>query len=381
MVGCSLGAMEWIRTDAHNTCAGIEVPCSGTDCTKVAVGPCNTSSAPSFYIQSEFIALAFIGNSQTYTSDPAQVVLISPYAHANNGYRDYSGNMSVEGGGTYAYVMSGAFMGLDPAVSGGFVGTASYLMKSGSVSTNVNSFYYASVPGAARVDRTSTDGSVYGHPDGPVDVCIAPKTNDACGPDITYSAGDYKFTIYGRTMGSAYTAPSPSTYLGFRFKLTAVGLSSLTATFNANNVDLAGVAGVDVTSMRIGSDQGTVEWQFPTQYNVGDAAAENGTMVPLATKTVKIRGVPIDATSMYVDYLFDGTDFQVANKYFVYDPTQTATNNAAPAVGSSSGTSGGGTGGSGGSGGSSSVSSASSWSIFIPMGLVISAAFSLLVAV
>jgi len=328
-------SLSWTRAGTTQTCAGIQIPCNSmATCTRVGVGPCNdTAVGPPFYITSEYVGMAFIGSDTLYQTTSSEVKVVNPFQNDNNGYRDYNDTNQ------YAYTMTGAYFGSNPNSSGGYIGVASFLMKNGRVSTNKNGFYYSSVPGRARVDRSSSGGSQYGAPDGPQEVCIAPKNGNACGSNITYTAGDYKFTIYGYTVGENYSTdtrpgsngfPSPTNYIGIRMKLTAVNLNNLTASFNANGVSLDNLGTADVTSMSLGSTRGKVSWAFPTKYNVG-----TDPNVPAYTRDVKIKASAVagSSTSLYLDYLFKSSDFTTKDVYFVYDPTTTADSTPMPVAG------------------------------------------------
>ena len=224
-----------------------------------------------------------------------------------------------------AYIQTGGFYGDDPAVGGGYVGTANYIVTDGTVTTNTNEFYLAGALGEARVQRLD---SPYGAPSGPWSVCISPLTNGACGAARSFAEGSFKFSVYGYTTGSAYALPTigssaaTPTEFGVRMKLTLVGATGdIDLHFNDDPaLTLAALGSTSVTSFTVTSGAlGTISYGFHTDYNIGDiptSGTSGSVPTPTATKQVKIRAsaVPSDATSIYVDYLFIASDFTVADK-------------------------------------------------------------------
>jgi len=174
--------------------AGISTECNSLEtCTEVAIGPCKDATAgPEYYINQYSHSLAFLSDADAYLTDSTKVVQAEKWSGLNvKGYRDVNGDKT-EGTAKYAYIMTGAWYG--SAVSGGYVGSGSYLMKSGTISTNKNTFYVSTTAGETAVTR---DDSTFGAPIGPYQGCISPLTDGACGAARTFKTGDYKFSIYG----------------------------------------------------------------------------------------------------------------------------------------------------------------------------------------
>lgn len=222
-----------------------------------------------------------------------------------------------------AYVQTGGFYGDNPAVMGGYVGTANYIVTDGTVTTNTNDFYLATDVTDARVQRLD---SPYGAPSGPWSVCISEVVNGACGAARSFKEGAFKFSVYGYTTGSAYALPdvggATPTEFGVRMTLKLVGATGdIDLHFNNDpTLTLAKLGSTSVTSFTLGSGAlGSITYAFQTKYNIGavPSSGNNGTVpTPTATKDVKIRAsaVPNEETSIYVDYLFIASDFAVADK-------------------------------------------------------------------
>lgn len=342
----SVSTYSWIQTtktaeklaaDGMETCAGISTECNSLEtCTEVAIGPCKDATAgPEYYINQYSHSLAFLSDADAYLTDSTKVVQAEKWSGLNvKGYRDVNGDKT-EGTAKYAYIMTGAWYG--SAVSGGYVGSGSYLMKSGTISTNKNTFYVSTTAGETAVTR---DDSTFGAPIGPYQGCISPLTDGACGAARTFKTGDYKFSIYGYTAGTAFALPKvPTTgaedakFFGLR-TLVALKLKSgadvpstnLEIHFNGDpTLNLETLGSKDVSSFTLYEKGGTesIKYDFPKKYNIFPIpTGTSGDMgVPTATKDVKIRVSLVPGrTAIYVDYIFDAADFNVKDKVFIYDP-------------------------------------------------------------
>merc|ERR1711939_602014 len=119
-------------------------------------------------------------------------------------------------------------------------------------------------------------GSPYGAPDGPTNVCMSPTTTaNQCGPDITYKDGDYKFNIYGKTLGANFQGPQKA-FFGVRLKLKIHNAANAAVYFNGDtSKTITNLGNTDVTSMFVTfTSSGTEEAlsiTFPSKYNIGTA--------------------------------------------------------------------------------------------------------------
>jgi len=336
-------AYTWVKTtksaaqllEGPDMCAGIKLnPATWAGYTSVAVGPCTSkTTGPPVYIEQDLVDLIFVNGADAYLADEAnKLEKIDPTAGSSNGYRDFTAEKEVGTGNKYAYMQTGGFYGVDPASSGGYVGTANYIVTDGTITTATNDFYLAQTVGDARVTRDqSTDGA----PNGPWAVCISPVTSGgACGAARSFKEGTYKFSVYGYTSGTSYALPTfgstTATEFGVRMKLKLVGATgAIDLHFNNDPaLTLAKLGSTSVTSFSVTSGEGTIEFAFQSDYNIGDvptSGTSGNVPTPTATKKVKIRAsaVPSDKTSVYVDFLFIASDFAAAGKYFIYDPTLT----------------------------------------------------------
>lgn len=358
-------ALHWVRSTNKDTCVGIEVPCRSLEsCTKVAVGPCaSAATGPAWYTTSVLEGMAVLDDGYLYangTANMSKVDIISIYPGPNNGYRDFKNHTD------YANVMTGAFVGFaNGADSGGFVGVGSALCKKATgITANTYPLYHGSNKDALRVDRsaeTTGSNSPVGAPLGPDDVCMSPTTTpNQCGPDITYNDGDYKFNIYGKTLGANFQGPRRA-FFGVRLKLQIHNAANAAVYFNGDtSKTITNLGNTDVTSMFVTfTSNGTEEAlsiTFPSKYNIGTTASPN----PTESKDVKIRISPQGVNGLWVDYLFDASDFQTKDKWFLYDPTMVAGDKATVSAAAASQNSANSGGGGGNSSSSSQASSASS---------------------
>jgi len=300
-------------------CAGLRNQCTDMQsCTYHAYGPCGGASAPPVYLEAHIVGSALVSNAATYLTDASQLTILTPSTVSNNGYvtRDDS---ATSGSATYAFMTAGGFVGTNPSVSGGYVGMASYLLKSGTISTSTNSVIVPTSIGSGTVQSHNT--------------CISPLTGGACGASRTFNQGDYKFSIYGYTTGSSYAVQSGVTHLGVRVKMSLVGAQANLIINGDKTLDTIGNA--DVTRLVLAMSNGkSLDMTLPNEYNVGDTTPA-GLATPTATKIVKIKVSrdPNNNMAIFMDYLFEMPT--QANKYFIYDPTVTesVTQNPQPGPG------------------------------------------------
>jgi len=338
--GCD--SIGWVKTGL--TCGGKCDSCTDPNDFKckssVAIGPCdlNNASEP-LTVASKFIAqipygLAFLKPTATKTADKAYLEAacmadVSACAAIDivdsvEGFFNEASNED-----SYAYITSGLALG-DMETSGGFIGVASYLAKS-SVSLKHNS-----------LKIYTKSGGVLTKEDKNVCITTVSGTPGVCnGPDRTFNPEDFKFSLFGYTSGSSYSPPPANGFLGFRVKYELYGAAATGFTVNGGST-IAANGDNDVTSLKVVlSDGGEINISFETNYNIGTTTAgteqvTSGTGLSAtiikaeSTKTVKVKAsvVPGSTNAIFLDYLFDGNDFQVADRYFVYDPS-IVTQNAA----------------------------------------------------
>lgn len=268
------------------------------------------------------------------------------------------------GGDTDAtYAMSTNGVAVGTASAGGFVGTASYVTRSGKISYNKNEFLTRGPDGVETV----------------TEVCVVPgddatsTTFTSCGTKREVLPGGYKFSLFGRTWGDDYstvgvdnskrltidaddnssddnssmtttTAPDSmagNSYLSFRTSLCGTGMPD----FKVNGVtNGAGILGTDtqvtsVSFMQI--DNSSLTLSFEQDYvfgSVDDCSCANKpkahkfgpkrhcSCTPAGKKAVKISASTLSTCQgsgqkgIYLDYSFDRSDLNAAGKWFVYDP-------------------------------------------------------------
>jgi hypothetical protein len=328
----------WIK--AGSMCVGIMENCNSVaTCTYHAYGPCGgNKTAPDIYLEGSLVGFALIKNASTYLTDATAMTVVDPSEVANNGYRHAAEDKTCGENGDckYALVTAGGYYGTDPVVSGGFLGMASYAMISGSVKTKYVDVLVPDSPGQDDSVDKITEKTV----------CITEVASDgACsGADRTFTAGDFKFSLFGYTTGSSFSPGDGTKYYGIRTKMTLVGTAG-TVTLN-DGVALDAIGSTDVKKLKLqetAGDQRTLEMDFPLHYNEGSttAALVDGKIPAVATKEVKIKVSKAEtADSIYIDYLFDVAYLSVANRYFVYDPTVTETTAAAGTTAAPAGSAG-----------------------------------------
>jgi hypothetical protein len=301
----------WIK--AGNMCVGIMEKCTSVaTCTYHAYGPCSNKTAPDIYLEGSLVGFALIKNASTYLTDASAMTVVNPSEVANNGYR-HAAEDKTSGDAKYALVTAGGYYGDNPSESGGFLGMASYAMISGSVKTKYVDVLVPDSPGQEATAVTEKT------------VCITEVADGACsGEERTFSAGDFKFSLFGYTTGSNFNPEADTKYYGIRTKMTLVGTAG-TVTLN-DGVALDAIGSTDVKKLTLqetAGEQRTLEIDFPLHYNEGSTTADlvDGKIPAVATKEVKIKVSAAETGSIYIDYLFDTTYLNVANRYFIYDPT------------------------------------------------------------
>ena len=314
-------AISWIRAGDGDEaiCAGIDEDTPGGAGHVLAYGGCGGGlSEPPAWLQSQVLGFALIsGADGAYLTDNALIEEIEVSDVANNGYQHIEEDMAV-GQARVAMVNQGGFVGEDPSESGGYLGTASYVLRSGTVDVRTVPALVATDPG----QQTTTEP----------EVCIRPKTaGGSCGAADTFSAGQVKFSLFGYTMGSSFAVPASANFLGVRVRASLVNFNQATLLLNGIH-SLEELGAADVTSLKVegaGPDselRKAVTIDFPTSYNVG--AVGSNYSIPEETRTVKIKVSSAGDTAIYIDYLFDMNDLRTSGRYFIYDPTVTEVTSA-----------------------------------------------------
>jgi len=102
LVSPALATDKWGWTAAENLCAGIVTNCNDkSSCTKVGVGPCEgtATTAPTAYLTSEFVGMAFVDQDK-YLEDATQMKVLDA---TGPGYRDFKAGLKLgNGGGEYS---------------------------------------------------------------------------------------------------------------------------------------------------------------------------------------------------------------------------------------------------------------------------------------
>lgn len=308
-------ALDWIKAGAGSeaVCASIYIPCQDYEqCTTIAVGVCpGALTVPTTYLMSHMEGMAEVVVDSAGRVTSASVLDLTNVS--NNGYRQIDAEENTPDGGTYAFIRTGAFVGANPAVSGGYFGSAWYLMRNGSIEANTNKFVVGNYMQSSTSDA---------------EICVAEWTNGQCGNATKYTTGDIKFSLYGYTMGSAFSLQSGTTHLGFRTKVsfndaafTKTNLKFNGATFKVTD---AVAATTDLRDFQAVLGGLTLGADFPLNYNLGSVTGAGPTVS--GSKTIKIRAtdIPDEPKSFNLDYLIPAVDFQAKDKFFVYDPTISA---------------------------------------------------------
>lgn len=190
--------------------------------------------------------------------------------------------------------------------------------------------------------------------------CLRPprRTNvDLISPTTTVTTSS---TFTERLLGPISKAHEER-FFGVRLKLQIHNAANAAVYFNGDtSKTITNLGNTDVTSMFVTfTSNGTEEAlsiTFPSKYNIGTTASPN----PTESKDVKIRISPQGVNGLWVDYLFDASDFQTKDKWFLYDPTMVAGDKATVSAAAASQNSANSGGGGGNSSSSSQASSASS---------------------
>jgi hypothetical protein len=307
---------SWIEAGSgeRKMCGGATAECtSAQTCTYHAYGPCGGATEPSVYFEANIEGMGIVYDSEAYLTDSTKAEVIKPAEIENNKYISKSASEKA-GDAEYAYISAGAWYG-DPAVSGGFLGMASYLLKKGTITTKSNTVIVPTEPGKPEMES--------------FEVCISDLDGEECGAERTFNAGEYKFSLYGYSVGSDYTFPPTATHFGIRTKLALVGAKAqlrIKSPSEDRMLTLDELGSADVTQIVVteeAEDGRAVTIDFPPKYNFG--TTPEGLMKPSVTKDVKIKVSkgPDGEQSIYIDYLFEPPD--KALQYFIYDPTVTDT--------------------------------------------------------
>jgi len=322
----AVNAITWGTADGADMCAGYIEACTDMkSCSAIAFGPCvGNATKPLWALSSYVEGYAFI-DAATYLTetDPTKYKIIDPAIGDNNGYRDLN-EVTDADGGKYGYMQTGAVYG-SMADAGAYIGIAWYFNTgTTTLKSNMNSFYGATTDNQARVDR---GGSTIGAPIGPSEVCIAARTAaGACGANLEYAPGAIKFSMYGYTAGSNFSAkvvkgqngfPTVTSHHVCRTRVDAHGIQFTDIKLNGDKT-FTSIGATSVSKITLIKPDGEgLDLDFPTTYNIG----KDNLVVPDKTKTVmiKVSKVP-DADAIFIDYLFEADDVmaQAAGNYFVY---------------------------------------------------------------
>lgn len=253
-------------------------------------------------------------------------------------------------GCTGGLIQAGTALGdINKRAAFGFVGTASYLASSGTITATHNKFRVpvntCNPADCNHVDNTKGQESP--------DICISKidDTTRACSPARTFTPGTYKYSLYGATLGDGFATfiqSGPYTHVGARIEvdLSKMGAANIGDTYIKVGTDAAAIK-VNALTSRAGitklaicgatADDCRMEVSFPTDYNVGtlnSGVADNLHATPKTlsgdttakTDTVKINIVKCTTANpcngFYLDFIFKVTGSPLATKdgYFVYDP-------------------------------------------------------------
>merc|ERR1712054_28918 len=344
---------------ANGICAGVDDDVSTVASkSRVYIAQCNgtfsttRTGATSYdtnwgYLSMQMDATALIrGADGAYITSPSSCATVNDAASCVDGNNILSFNAAggaatayqntdaaaTSGTATYAYASTGAYFGkagLPGTENGFYAGTASYLVTSGTVSTNTNSF-----------DIAGTQKSA----------CISNIAFGVCGTAREFTIGTYKFSLFGHTVQNdagaianalSNTAGGAFDYVGFRQRITLGGspagatlLFQVTTTAGAT-VNLDNIAGEDASGFRLCVNTDCLDYTFPTAYNYGIIVGGQAITTGATTSNLKIKiSKPATTTCTqcaYVDYLFPVAGLDGADKWFVYDPNVAVGSTATPA--------------------------------------------------
>jgi hypothetical protein len=273
-------------------------------CTLHAFGACGGLDQPTTHFEAHVEALGLIEDSDSFLENPNEDALLTSSELANNLYREYDKDLRL-GGATYSYFVNGAWYGPDPSVHGAYLGVASYVLQKGAVETNSTVFIAPKTPGSAETRF--------------YEACVSGVDSDSCGSPRSFTAGSFKFSLFGVTSGSTFVATSGKALLVIRTMLRLRGLPASLTLNDGKTLD--NIGSTDVTSLTVRQMASARQFKimFPPTYNVGDATT-GGFAIPSATKgiNVKVSRVPDASACFYIDYLFEMTSTR--NTYFIYSP-------------------------------------------------------------
>jgi len=305
--------ITWVEagTGDKKICGGIKQVCEArpADCTWHAFGPCpGDLKEPTAYISAKVIGMARISDASTYLTDNSKITMIKREENTI-GYRD---DTEVdEGTYKYSFMTAGGFVGKGDNKA--YVGMAIYIMQSGSLSTDSNN---VTVPEDYNESNTTQH-----------EVCISDIENGACGAKRNFTAGDYKFSLFGYTDGDNWETATAYgfTHFGFRTEWRVEGAKA-EVTINGDKTP-DNIGHDDVKNVTLSRGARAVTVNFMEKYNIG-TTSNAATWDPTDTKDVKIRISRKSNGALYVDYLFEVLDGD--DQYFIYDPTVTATQGDEP---------------------------------------------------
>jgi len=299
--------IDWLR--GGDFCGGICSDCGATDwyCkSATAVGPCEGDEAEVFVVTTMEGLMSIDDDDTAYITDSSKYALIDSSTISNGVH-----NAGVNTNPAYGYSQTGVKLGT--SVMGGYLGVAGYIAQE-DIATKTNTI---------RLLDTSDNAVEVG------DVCITQINSNTCdGDDRTFSSGEYKFSAFGYTSGTNFVTGASVAYIGIRLKLELHGATTTGISVN-NGQSLEDNNLGDVTDILITmSNFDTLNFSFPTKFNIGTIDFAAGTSVT-TTETqdakIKVHTADADSNTFLVDILFPIGGLNAAGKFFIYDPTVTST--------------------------------------------------------
>jgi hypothetical protein len=310
---------------SNRLCVGIKKDSDGVQSTYHAVGPCGGLEKPSMYMEVKVESFIAVRDPDSYLTEAAQVEAFATSSVGENGYRRFTVSTgknsnflreSVNADSTrdagYAFLQAGAFYGAAETLgaAGAWLGTSSYLLTNGNITTRTNGFVPPGEPGERIEDPNS------------IEVCTSNLASGSCGAPRTVLEGEFKFSLLGCTLGIDFPPAKDAASFGIRTRVDLVGTDVRSLTLNdGQTLVTIGSTNVERLVLSEGTLGRELTIDFPATYNVGDANPA-GFMTPSATQAVQVRvsqvqGEAQSATeSIYIDYLFDMP--QASGKYVVY---------------------------------------------------------------
>jgi len=192
------------------------------------------------YVTTSFVGAAFVDAAKFLTcANPLKCDHMKVIQGSGTGYKDFAANQ-VMGESTIAYTMTGNVFG-SLATAGAYLGMASVINTGDKdILTDRSSFLIANADNQKGITR---DGSDDGAPFGPYNICIT--EDKECKTKRKFKAKGYKFSIFGYTSGTDYTATVKAGANGFPATQTHMGV----------RVGLMGGGGVDLSKMVINGDK------------------------------------------------------------------------------------------------------------------------------